>query len=90
MMKKMKSVLWIAAIAIAAQIAAEETPEAAAAVAGANKAVEYLVKQQNENGTFGKATLAPSPGIVGLALKGIVSSPNKPRESNPAVSKAAK
>ena len=61
-----------------------------AAVAAARKAVDYLSKQQNENGTFGKSKQAGMPGIVGLVVKALASSPDKLQANSPIVDKAAK
>ena len=60
-------------------------------VAAAKKAVAYLSSLQNEDGTFGKSKVDNVPGIVGLAVQAIATSPEKPRENNsPILAKAAK
>jgi squalene-hopene/tetraprenyl-beta-curcumene cyclase len=59
-----------------------------AVTAAAKKAEDFLLKQQNENGTFGKSQGAPMPGLVGLVVKALASSPNKLREDNSAMAKA--
>jgi squalene-hopene/tetraprenyl-beta-curcumene cyclase len=65
--------------------------DAAAASTAAKKASDFLVSQQNEAGGFGKSKAANVPGIVGLVVKAIASTPEKPRENNnPALAKAAK
>ena len=64
--------------------------EAAATAEAAKKATAYLLAQQNENGTFGKSGGAHQPGMVGLVLKALEDSPEKLRETNPAIAKAAK
>ena len=78
------------ALIACANLLAAETPGLDAAIAGANKGVDFLIAQQNENGTFGKSNAAPNPGMVGLAMKAMASSPRKLRENNPAVDKAVK
>src|SRR5690242_12126907 len=60
------------------------------AAAAAKKAVAFLIKSQNEDGTFGTAQQAKLPGFVGLALRALATSPDKLREDNPAVAKAVK
>ena len=90
MIKSMISALLVGALALGTQLVAAESAELTAAAAGANKAVEFLSKQQNDNGTFGKSTAVTAPGMVGLVLKALASSPGKPRESNAVVGKAAK
>ncbi|HYG76150.1 MAG TPA: prenyltransferase/squalene oxidase repeat-containing protein [Planctomycetota bacterium] len=62
--------------------------DAAAVEAAAKKAVTFLKAQQNPDGTFGKAAGAPMPGMVGITLKALASSPEKLRENDPAVKKA--
>ena len=74
---------------VASQLLAENADYDAAA-AGANKAVDFLIGQQNADGTFGKSRDAGQPGIVGLVVRGLAASPKKLRESNPAVEKAVK
>jgi len=64
--------------------------DAASGTAAAKKAVEFLLSQQNEDGTFGKSKSAQLPGMVGAALKALAGSPDKLRENNPQVAKAAK
>lgn len=90
MIKKMVLATLVAALALGTQIVAAEGAELTAAVAGANKAAEFLAKQQNENGTFGKSAGAAAPGMVGLVVKALASSPGKLRESNATVGKAVK
>lgn len=64
---------------------AGETDPAAAA----KKAADFLLKQQNEDGTFGKSQGAAMPGMVGIAVKALASSPDKYRENNAQIAKAA-
>lgn len=64
--------------------------DAAAAKATAEKAVDYLLKQQNDDGTFGKAPGAKATGVVGLVVKALASSPRKLRDTDPTVAKAVK
>ena len=65
--------------------------DAAGASDAAKKAAQFLISQQGDNGVFGKAKTDGMPGIVGLAIKAIASSPGAPREANtPALGKAAK
>ena len=64
--------------------------EADAINAAAKKAAGYLVKQQNENGTFGPSKGAVSPGHTGLVIRALAVSPDKLRDNNPAVEKAVK
>ncbi len=65
--------------------------DATTASEAAKKAAQYLISQQGDNGVFGKAKPDAMPGVVGLAVKAIASSPGAPREANtPALAKAAK
>jgi len=64
--------------------------DAAAAKAAADKATDFLLKQQNEDGTFGKSPGAKATGVVGLVVKALASSPRKLRETDPVVAKAVK
>lgn len=75
---------------LAAALCAGENADYALASNAAKKAAGYLIGQQNDDGTFGKAPSAQMPGLVGLALKGIAGSPDKPRMENPAVARAVK
>src|SRR5438874_2622920 len=64
--------------------------ENASLKAAAAKAADYLIKQQNEDGTFGQARESAMPGVVGLVVNALALSPEKFREQNPAVAKAVK
>lgn len=64
--------------------------DAAAVKAAADKACDFLLKQQNEDGTFGKSQGAKMTGMVALAVKALAASPRKLRESDPGVAKAVK
>lgn len=86
MVRKVSVVLALAMLGFAH---AGET-NADAVKASIKKGSEYLLKQQNENGTFGKSQAAGMPGIVGLVLKALASSPEKYREDNAVVAKAVK
>jgi ornithine--oxo-acid transaminase len=55
-------VLWLCASVIAADV------DSAAVTAAAKKAEDFLLKQQNDNGTFGKSPGAAMPGFVALAM----------------------
>lgn len=90
MFRKFNTAFTLAMLSLSIQLSAAEGPDLAAAVAGAKKASDFLISQQNENGTFGKIPASAQPGMVGLVLKALASSPEKLRESNAAVSKAAK
>lgn len=79
----------LAVLLFTASIFAGEA-DVAGVTAAAKKAAEYLIKQQNENGTFGKSKGVVMPGMVALAVKALASSPDKLREDNPAVAKAVK
>jgi len=67
--------------------AADLTAEQVAAAA--KKAVAYFKQAQNDDGTFGKGQGAGMPGMVGLVVRALATSPEKLRESDPAVKKAA-
>ncbi|MEI6233282.1 MAG: prenyltransferase/squalene oxidase repeat-containing protein [Planctomycetota bacterium] len=84
------SITILSAMALLITTHAAENPARDAAVSGANKSVEFLLKQQNENGTFGKSVASTQPGLVGLVVKALASSPGKLRDNNPAVAKAVK
>jgi squalene-hopene/tetraprenyl-beta-curcumene cyclase len=86
-MKRLSVVL--CALFIAAGVFAGEA-DVNAVTAAAKKAGDFLLKQQNENGTFGKSQGAAMPGMVGLVVKALASSPDKLREDNPALAKAVK
>jgi len=65
--------------------------DAGTASTAANKAVAFLSSQQGDAGFFGNKKPSALPGIVGLVVKAIASSPDKPREANnPVLAKAAK
>jgi squalene-hopene/tetraprenyl-beta-curcumene cyclase len=84
---------WLCSVALLAMAgsACAADVDAATATAAAKKAVAFLEGQQAENGVFGKAKPDGLPGVVGLAIKAIASSPDKPRENNnPALAKAGK
>ena len=88
-----RSILCVLAIFAASLSHAAHAGEADAAstTAAAKKAVEFLSGQQTDKGGFGKTQGANMPGIVGLVVKAIASSPDKPRENNnPVLAKAAK
>ena len=87
MLRMMMCVLMVSAVTLTQ--AAEVDP--AAATAAAKKAVAFLATQQNDAGYFGSTKPASLPGIVGLVVKSIASSPDNPREaSSPVLAKAAK
>jgi len=86
-MKRLVMALVLAALSLAARAG---DVDAAAVDAAAKKAADYLLKQQNENGTFGKGQGASVPGQVGLIVKALASSPDKYRENNPGIAKAVK
>src|SRR5579862_2273124 len=90
MSRKFQIALTVLALLACANLLASESAELDAAIAGANKGVDFLIAQQNDNGTFVKSTAAANPGMVGLALKAMASSPRKLRENNPAVERAVK
>jgi len=75
---------------LSVRLIAADSAELTAATAGANKGVEFLIAQQNDNGSFGKSAAAVQPGMVGLVVKALASSPAHLRENNPAVAKAVK
>jgi squalene-hopene/tetraprenyl-beta-curcumene cyclase len=77
-------VMMLGATAFAADV------DAASASAAAKKAAEFLLKQQNDDGTFGKSQASPLPGMVGEVLKALAASPDKLRENNPQIEKSAK
>jgi squalene-hopene/tetraprenyl-beta-curcumene cyclase len=79
----------VLALTIAGGVNAADV-DAAAVAAAAKKSCDFLIAQQNENGTFGKDKAAGMPGMVALAVKALASSPEKLRENNPAVAKAVK
>src|SRR5256885_1429440 len=93
MMRTVRTILCVLTISgVAAQAG-----EADAATAAAKKAVDFLSAQQTESGGFGKkkdggpSPTANIPGVVGLVVKAIASTPDKPREDkNPVLAKAAK
>jgi squalene-hopene/tetraprenyl-beta-curcumene cyclase len=64
--------------------------DAAAVKAAAEKAVDFLLKQQNEDGTFGNAKGSKVTGVVALAVKALASSPRKLRDNDAAIAKAVK
>ena len=79
--------MWIlVALISVAGAAGEVTAEQVAAAT--KKAEAFLKSQQNENGTFGKGQGAGMPGFAGLVVKALASSPDKLRESDPAIKKA--
>ena len=84
----MKNILFGCVVLFSVTMTAASAAENAASAA--KKAAEYLLKQQNENGTFGKAPSAGMPGMAGLVLKGLAGSPGKLREDNPAIARAVK
>ena len=86
----MKYAVIVAALALCVQLSAAENADLSAATAAANKAADFLIQQQNENGTFGKSVASVQPGMVGLVVKGLASSPKKLREDTPAIAKAVK
>jgi len=75
-------------LVVCAPLPAAEADAKAIAVA-ATKASGFLQSQQNADGTFGKSPAAPMPGIVGITLKALASSPEKWREANSPVVKKA-
>ncbi|HYF49140.1 MAG TPA: prenyltransferase/squalene oxidase repeat-containing protein, partial [Planctomycetota bacterium] len=77
----------VLALALVMGVRAEDADKTKAAI---KKGTDWLIKQQNEDGTFGKSKGAAMPGMVGLAIKALASSPEKIREDNPAVAKAVK
>ncbi|MCY3020355.1 MAG: terpene cyclase/mutase family protein [Planctomycetota bacterium] len=83
-------IAWILALCMVAWPVLAVEVDATVTAAAARKAAEYLMKQQNENGTFGKGPGAVVPGQVGLVVKGLASSPDKLRENNTAIAKAVK
>jgi len=85
-----RSVLPVIAVFAIALGSSTWAADAAATTEAAKKAAQYLLAQQNEDGTFGKTKAAGMPGLVGLVVKGLASSPLKLREDNAAVAKAAK
>src|SRR5260221_8542059 len=74
--------------AAAPAFSAETNAESVAAAV--RKSCNFLIAQQNEDGTFGKSRVKQLPGMVGMALKALAHGPDKLRESNPAVAKAVK
>ncbi|MFH0939094.1 MAG: prenyltransferase/squalene oxidase repeat-containing protein [Planctomycetota bacterium] len=88
-MKSILASIVVLAFMLAMPIYAGET-DAAAVTAAAKKAVEFIIAQQNDDGTFGKSKGAAMPGMVGLALKAMASSPAQLRDNHPAVAKAVK
>ncbi|HEY3321101.1 MAG TPA: prenyltransferase/squalene oxidase repeat-containing protein [Planctomycetota bacterium] len=86
MLRKLVPILCVlfAATAWAGEASADATAGAA------KKSVEFLLKQQNDDGTFGKSQGAPMPGMVGMVLKALASSPDKLRETNPVIERAVK
>lgn len=69
-------------------IGAEVT--AKSAEAAAKKAGDFLIANQAADGSFGKGREGALPGLVGLVLEGLATSPQKYRENTPAVEKAVK
>ncbi|MCW8132217.1 MAG: hypothetical protein KIS92_17855 [Planctomycetota bacterium] len=62
----------------------------AAAIEAAKKAAAYLIKNANDDGTYGQARTKGLPGIVALAAYAIAKSPEAPTEEKlPALSKSA-
>lgn len=64
---------------------------AADIAAAAAKAVDFLSKQQKDDGTFGATKESAMPGVVGMVVEALAKSPAKLREANsPVVAKAVK
>jgi squalene-hopene/tetraprenyl-beta-curcumene cyclase len=70
---------------VVSSVRAEDAEKTKAAI---KKGTDWLAKQQNEDGTFGKSKGAAMPGMVGLVVKAMASSPEKLRDGNPVVDKA--
>ena len=77
-------------LALAVVIGSARAQDAEAVKASIKKGTDWLQKQQNEDGTFGKSRGAAMPGMVGLVVKAMASSPEKIREDNAAMGKAVK
>jgi len=82
--KKMSMVL-----ALAVLVSSVRAQDANAVKASIKKGTDWLQAQQNEDGTFGKSKGAAMPGMVGLAVKALASSPDKIRD-NEKIAKAVK
>lgn len=80
-------------VARAGEPAPQPTPKLegkAAAVEATRKAFAWLIQQANEDGTFGQSRARAMPGVVGLTLYALATSPGKPNpEQVPALAKAA-
>jgi prenyltransferase beta subunit len=77
----------VALALIVSSVRAEDAEKTKAAI---KKATDWLAKQQNEDGTFGKSQGKAMPGMVGLVVKAMASSPEKLRDGNPVIDKAVK
>ncbi|MGD0088726.1 MAG: prenyltransferase/squalene oxidase repeat-containing protein [Planctomycetota bacterium] len=86
----MKRILMLVTACAFAFSACAGEADAAAVKAAAEKAVDFLLKQQNDDGTFGQARGAKVTGVVALVVKALASSPRKLRDDNPAIAKAVK
>ncbi|MBI3832349.1 MAG: terpene cyclase/mutase family protein [Planctomycetes bacterium] len=98
MIRHTRTFALLAALSLAGAIlqAADAPPakpgEKQAAIEAAKKAADWLLKQANDDGTFGKIPppTRKMPGFVGLVLYGIAKSPDKPSvDKVPALAKAA-
>lgn len=89
-MKRMLQAAALLFVAVVAGNASGADVTAQSAAETAKKAADFLISQQQADGTFGKGRESGMPGLVGLVLEGLADSPQKLRENNPAVDKAAK
>jgi len=88
----MKMMRWffIVALVAAANVHSADVSGADIAAAAA-KAVDFLSKQQKDDGTFGASKESAMPGVVGMVVEALANSPAKLREANsPVVAKAVK
>ena len=89
-MRILQVLLALAALALLGNVTGADA-DAESAAAAARKSVDFLLKQQNDDGTFGKSRAKGLPGMSGLVVKALVQSPDKLLEANsPAVAKAVK
>lgn len=86
----MRRMLLILAACVCAFAARAGEVDAAAVKAAAEKAANFLLQQQNEDGTFGKAPGAKVTGVVALVVKALAASPRKLRDNDPVIAKAVK
>jgi prenyltransferase beta subunit len=80
----------VVALALMVSCVRAEDVDAEKVKASIKKSVDWLAKQQNEDGTFGKSQGKAMPGMVGLVVKAMASSPEKLRDGNPVIDKAVK